>query len=267
MKKQFTITAILIVIITLSACNGFQKLLKSNDYELKYQKANAYFNEGDFDKALLLYEQLLPIFKGMEKGEEVYYKYAQCHYETRDYILAGYYFRRFANTFQNSKFTEEAMFLSSYCYYLDSPKPSLDQETTNQAILEFELFLTRYPQSTRKDTCNILMDDLRKKLQQKSYNNAMLYSDLEYYKAAVVTLKNSLTDFPDSPYKEEILFTIVKNSYIYANNSIENKKAERMQNTIKEYNTFVKNYEQSKYQRDANRYYEKAMEYVNTVKN
>jgi outer membrane protein assembly factor BamD len=246
--KKTQIILILFAIIQFG-CNKetFQKILKNDDYELKYQKAKLYYEEEKYQKALQLYEQLIPYEKGKERGEEVLYYYSMCNYNLKDFILAGYYFRYFSNTYPNSEFNEECLYLSAYCYYLDSPKPTLDQTPTEEAILAFELFLSLYPNSNKLDTCNILIDDLRFKLQEKSYNNSKIYYDLGYYNAASLALENSLADYPDSPFKEELLYYQIKTNYDYASNSIESKQEERYQKAIKKYKSYIKYFPTGKY--------------------
>lgn len=247
------IIALLMLSCVAVSCGEFGKLLKGNDYDLKYTKAFEYYDRGKYDKALQLFEQIMPVYKGMDKGEKVMYYYTLCNYKVKDYYLAGYYFRKFASTYPHSEYTEQAMYLGAYCYYLDSPKPSLDQESTNLAIQEFELFLSKFPETPKKDTCNLLLDKLRWKLQTKSYNNAYLYYKLGYYHAANISLKNSIKDYPDSPYKEDILFYSAKSMYIFADRSVLEKKEERFLEARKDLATYIKAFPSGKYLKDVNK--------------
>ena len=234
----------------LCGCGDFNKLLKSNDYEKKYEKAFEYYDAKKYDRALQLFDQIMPIYKGLEKGEKVMYYYTMCNYLIKDYYSAGYYFRRFAQTYPNSSYNEEAMYMGAYCYYLDSPKSSLDQESTQMAIKEMEVFLSKYPETSKKDSCNMLLDELRLKLQTKSYDNAFLYYKLGYLKAASRSLRNSLDEYPDSPYREEMMYYIAKSLYRYAENSVNEKKFERYQDASVNINTYLKSYPEGKYIRD-----------------
>ena len=102
MIKQLKYFIILFfLVVGVSSCK-YQKLLKSSDNDLKYEKAKEYYEDGDYAKSMGLYEQLIPIFRGTEKGEEVSYYYAHCNYSLKDYEYAGHYFRKFANSFPNS---------------------------------------------------------------------------------------------------------------------------------------------------------------------
>jgi outer membrane protein assembly factor BamD len=90
------------------SCGKYQKLLKSTDNDLKYTKAMAYYEQGDYYRALQLFDQLIPIVRGTEKAELMHYYYANSHYEQGDYVLASYYFKRFARNFPSSTYAEEA---------------------------------------------------------------------------------------------------------------------------------------------------------------
>ncbi|NOZ47666.1 MAG: outer membrane protein assembly factor BamD [Chlorobi bacterium] len=251
-------------IIVITSCSEYQKLLKSSDFDAKYDKAIEYYENNDYYRAQSLLEELLTVYKGTEKAEQAYYYYAYCYYYMDDYLLAGYHFKIFAQTYPNSKYAEECSFLSAYCHYLNSPNYSLDQADTYKAIDAMQLFINKYPESKRIDTCNILIDKLRFKLETKSYNNAKLYFKLGDYKAAITTIKVSLNDFPDSEYREELMFLLLKSNFLLAENSIRNKQAERYQSTLNEYYAFIDEFPDNENIKEAEKIYEQS---INNLKN
>lgn len=257
-KKQTYLNLLLplMLIIIIPSCSDYQKLLKSNDFNLKYEKAVEYYDEEDYYRAQTLFEEVLTIIKGTDKAEKAQYYYTYCMYNQGDYILAGYHFKNFSKTFPNSEHREETDYMSAYCYYMQSPNPSLDQTYTLKAIEEFQLFINRYPQSTRIEESNNYVDKLRDKLESKSFSNAKLYYNLCEYKAAIVSLKTSIKDFPDIDYREEIIFYILKSNFLLAENSINTKKKERYQSTVTEYYALIDEYPQSKYIKEAQKIYD-----------
>jgi len=249
-KEMRKLALILVIALSMVSCSKkitYNKVLKSNDYDLKYQKAFEYYNQKKYMKALDLFEQLAPHERGRERGDEVLFYYAMTNYQIGDYVTAGYYFKNFAYTYPSSEYAEEAMFLGAYCYYLISPIWSLDQETTNDAILQFEMFLSKYPESDLQDSCNHLIDTLRYKLQKKSYMNAKQYYDLEFYNSATIALNNSLKKYPDSPFKEDILYYTALSDYKYAENSVKTKQKERYIKALNDIDLYKKAYPQGKY--------------------
>lgn len=252
---------VLIISLLYSSC-AYNKIKKGEDSAEKYRLGVELYGQEKYGKAIPLLEDIIPVYKGTTKGEEVFYKYAYCNYQLRDYILAGYYFRKFAETYPIGQFTEDARYMSAYCYYLDAPKPSLDQETTMNALQEFRFFISKYPNSEKIPECNSLVNDLRDRLETKSFNNAHLYYDLEYYKSAVIALKNSKLDYPDTDYKEEIYYTIMSAYFLYAKNSIEEKQKERYTDAINAQKDFVQRFPDSKYIKDAEKILKESKEHI-----
>jgi len=251
MIRKRTFFLALLLPLMLSSCSKYQKLLKSTDNENKYVMAMAYYDDGDYYRAIQLFDQLMPFFRGTERAETIAFAYANAHYEQRDYILASYYFRQFAKNFPNSKRAEEAAFMSAYCNYVDSPASSLDQTVTLDAIKDMQLFINQYPKSERVAKANELIDVLRLKLETKAYDIANLYLKMEDYKAAVIGFQNLIKDYPDSKYREIAMFNIAMAYYFYAQSSIEKKQGERFQLCSESVDNFLSNFPDSQYVKDA----------------
>ena len=248
------------IVIVVASCSKHQKLLKSTDNEMKYDKAIEYYEEGDYYRALQLFEQLIPVYRGTNKAEKLYYYYAYAYYHEREYIMASYYFKRFSLNFPSSEFAEEASFMAAYCKYLDSPRYSLDQSVTREAIDAFQLFINRFPFGEKAQEANEYIDELRKKLERKSYNIASLYFKMEDYRAAIVSYNNLLEEYPDTEFKEDVLYKIVNAYYNYAMKSIEEKQQERFENAVKAYYDFVALYPESRYVADVEKMKERIQE-------
>ncbi len=207
--------------------------------------ATLYYENGKYQKAFPLFEELITVFRGTSKAEDVYYYYAYCNYQLGDYMLAGYHFDNFVRTFPRSTRAQDAQFMNAKCYFLDSAEPSLDQASTYKAIDELQLFINKYPESPKVDECNDLMDRLRYKLETKAYNGAKLYYRLGEHKAAIFALRNTLADFPDTRFREELSFMILRSSFLLADNSVAEKKVERFEATLRECDAFMSKFPRS----------------------
>lgn len=247
------IILLLIISVFAFSCSDYNKVAKSTDYEYKYKKAVEYYQTGDYTHANTLFQDLVHIYRGTSRGDELYYYYAKSLFEQQDFVMAGYYFRNIVEQYPRSKHVEEAQFMIGYCYYKDSPNPKLDQELTNKAIDAFQLFKNVFPYSDRVEEANILIDELREKIAYKAYLNARIYFDMEYYKAAIVALSNCLSDFPSSKHREEMRYMLFKAKYVLAVNSVESKKRERLNDASDEYYNFIDEFPDSKYAREVKR--------------
>jgi outer membrane protein assembly factor BamD len=263
LKKIF----ILFIGVTLfTSCSRYQKLLKSTDADAKFAAAVAYFDKKDYFRALPLFEELISVYRGQGRAEKVYYYFAYCNYYLEDYELAAYHFDNFVNTFPRSQYTEECAFLHAYCFYKSSPEFSLDQENTIKAIAKMQIFVNRYPASERVAECNALIDKLRYKLEEKEFSLSRLYYNKGDYKAAITSFKNLLTDYPSTSFKEDAMFYVAKSYYLYALNSIENKKAERLLATVDASNEFLNQFPESKSAKEIRQILESCKNQINKNK-
>jgi outer membrane protein assembly factor BamD len=244
-----------ISILLILSCSHYERILKSTDYEYKYKKALEFYNKKDYTKAIGIFEQIVVVFRGTTKGDSVMYYYAKSYYGDEDYIMAGNYFSEFSENFARSPFVEESDYLIGYCYYLMSPRPSLDQENTRLSIQAFQKFLYKHPESKYIPECKRLIEELNNKFAEKAYLNSKLYFNLGYYKAAIISLRNCLNDYPDNKYREELMFLILRSNYLLAENSIPEKRKERYQSTLDEYYSFAAEFPTSKYNKDIEKIY------------
>ena len=256
-KKQLTLLACVfaLLIITLGSCKSkYEKLRSGNDNAKKYSEALKYYNKKEYTKALGLFDPLVTRYRGQQQAEDLFYYYAYTNYKLRDYTSARYHFKTFAETYPSSARAEECRFMAAYCYYLDSPIFSLDQTNTNSAIDALQLFINLYPKSDRVAEASKLIQNLRDKLEEKSYANSKLYLTISDYQAAVISFGNTLRDYPDTKYAEEINFLTIRAQYEYAEHSREDHQENRYNQTIGYAQQFIDEYPKSKYLKDAKQY-------------
>ncbi|MEA1898525.1 MAG: outer membrane protein assembly factor BamD [Bacteroidota bacterium] len=262
-RKVAINTGLLILAIFLfGACSGYEKLLKNGSIEAKYEGGMQYYEEGNYLRAATLFGQIIPRLKGTTRAEELDYLNAKCHYEMGDYVMAGHYFREFVRTYFTSPRAEEADFMGAYCYYKLNSRVELDQTNTYNAINAFSLFKTKFPNSERIPEADTYIKEMQEKLVEKSYINAKLYYDLEKYKASIVAISNSLMDYPDTKYREELLYLKLRSVYLMATQSVSLKQLERFQDTVDEYYSFIDEFPESNYAREAERIYNESSSFL-----
>ena len=214
-------------------------------------------------KAGTLFDQVANIYRGTTKADTVKYYQAKSYYGQRDYMMAGHYFSELSSIYANSVYLEESDFMVAYCYYKQSPRPQLDQDNTFRAITALQMFMVKYPNSERLNQCQEIIVEMSDKLVEKSFISAKLYYDLGYYKSAIIALRNSLIEYPDTRYREELMFMILKSSYLLADGSIVSKQKERFQATVDEYYSFIGEFPDGPHSREATRMYEDSNNYLN----
>ena len=263
MKMRFLGIGLLVILLITASCGDYNKIVKSTDYEFKYKKAVEYYEDGEYVRSATLFRELVNIYRGTSRADKIYYYYAKSMIGQKDYLMAGHYFKSLVKEFPTSEYVEEAQFMIGYCSYLLSPKPRLDQQVTQQAIDALQLYINLYPYSDRVDEANRLIDELKDKLVYKSYLSAKLYYDFEQYKAAVIALGNCLDKYPESKYREELKFMLLKSKYLLAEKSVVEKQKERYTNALDEYFSFIDEYPDSEHKKEVDKFYEKASDILN----
>jgi outer membrane protein assembly factor BamD len=234
-----------------SGCKSeFEKIRVSGDPNLILKKAFEYYEDKKYQRAQTLFDLVITNLRGTKDAEKAAYQYAYSHYYLKQYLLGAYYFKNFSNTFTSSPLREEAAYMSAYCNYLQSPTYRLDQGASLTAIEEFQIFVNLFPNSTRVEECNGLIDELRRKLEEKSFAEGQLYFDLRQYQSAVISFDNLLKDYPESPDAERVRFLIAKANYLLSENSVVEKKEERYQEAIKRCEEFIAKYPGGKYTKE-----------------
>lgn len=239
-------------------CNGYEKVLKSNDFDAKYELAMKYYNDNSYSKAIQLFENLVMYYRGNDLSEDILWYYAQSLMREDDYFTAAYQFNRFTRQYPYSGRVEEAAFLSAYCKYQESPDYTLDQSQTKDAVTEFERFAEHYPQSPHIPEVNKYLDEMREKLMLKDYEIAVGYYTIEAYHAAYVSLGNFLNLYPESTHREDAMFFQLRSGYEYAINSTEEKIKERLQQVINDFEKFSSSFSKSDYLAEAQNIYTKS---------
>lgn len=250
MKKNIIIA--ILATVVLSSCGQYNKLLKSRDYEYKYEAAKAYYTKGQYNKAATLLNEMALVFKGSDKAEESVYLLGLCYFFQKDYSTAATSFITYYTSYPSGKYAEIARFQAGNSLYLDTPEPRLDQSSTYKAIQELHLYLEEYPNSLRKESAEAMMFELQEKLVEKEYLSAKLYYDLglyggNNYESCVITANNTLLDYPYTKQRENLSILILKAKYQMARFSIEEKKAERYRDAIDECYAFKNEFTNSKH--------------------
>jgi outer membrane protein assembly factor BamD len=270
---------LLISFVFLTSCK-FTRLQKNGDQDEKYSAAIKYFEEKDYYKANILFEEILPTRKGQAGAEKGLFYNAYTYYYGKQYIMAAHNFRDFYETYPRSEYTEECMFMYAKSLYKDSPEYNLDQTNTQDAMVAIQGFANRYTTSKYMDEINKMAEDLTRKLEIKAFENAKLYYNIGsynsiLYKSAVIAFKNFQHDYPASGFTEEASFLKMDAQYKLATGSYEAiirngtkvyLKKDRLYETIEFYHNFIDKYPESKYKKAAELIYESCQDQLKELK-
>ncbi|WP_421805587.1 outer membrane protein assembly factor BamD [Flagellimonas sp.] len=240
------------------SCSEYQKVLKETDVKAKYDMAEKLYNEGDYKRAVRLFEQIAPSYVGKPQGERVMFFFADSYFKNGDYYLSGYQFERFVKSYPRSDKIQEASFLGAKSYYHLSPRYSLDQTETDKALLKLQTFINNYSESEYFEEANAMARELTTKKEKKEIEIAKQFNKLGEFNlpvliSAITAFDNFITDNPGSVYREEALYYRIEATTRLAVNSTEDKKKERLEEALDSYNNLLRYFPETKFKQEADK--------------
>lgn len=241
---------------------GIHKIIKSGDPELIYSEALKYYKNEKWNKAADLFDASQAYYVGNVQEDSIAFFSARSKFKDRNYVDASMQLDEFRRKFGRSIFLEDSEAMLAMCQYYLSPDATRDQTITAEAIISFSEFIERYPNSKRVEAFRELIFELTNRLKKKAYLNAYTYYKVQRYKSAVVALRNALKTYPETPYREEILYLITVSNFRLAHNSIEEKQGERYLNVLDSYYSFINEFPESKHRKELERYTREAKDFL-----
>jgi outer membrane protein assembly factor BamD len=255
---------------------SYNRLIKSTSYALMYTEGLRYFNMtkrgkdynslANMRRAQTLFDLAVrsQAFSGTPQDDSLYFYYGRSYFLSRDFVTSQEIFDQFRRRYTMSPFIEEAEYNFSAGFYFLSPDARRDQSVTVRAIAQITEFLGRYPDTKYKEISEQRLDELRRKLYSKSFENARLYYTVGQYKAAVRALGNAIDEYPQSPYREELMYLATRSAWLLAKNSIQSMMTDRYLAMMDNYYNLISEYPETRYLREVEEMRDEAQAYIET---
>ena len=242
-KERLYVLCTVCFAILAAGCNSVQQVLKSGRPDHMYQTALKHYQNQKWSKAAMLFEAAAPYYSGTMQEDSIAFMTAFCKFKTRDYEVATSMLDDFRRKFGRSVFLEDAEGILALSYFYLAPGPTRDQTMTTQAIVAVNEYLAHYPNSSRSDEFREMDKILTQRLHDKTYLNAYTYYKIGRYKSAIVAL-------------------IVKSGSKLADNSVQDKQADRYLSTLDSYYSFVAEFPESHYLKELDRLAQNAKDFL-----
>lgn len=262
MMKPIIYTAFTIVAALAAGCSPYSKLLKTENYDLQYRTAVEYVATEKYQKALTLFEKVNMHYMGSERADSILYYTGLAHYKMGNFETSAMAFDDFRKRYDRSPFIEDAEYMYAKGFYYSSSEPDRDQSTTIRALSAIGEYISRYPNSEKREALEENITELTQKLHDKAYLNARTYYKIGRYKSAIVALQNAIDDYPTSTHREELMYMMVKSSYEYARNSMETLRRDRYLDMMDFYLTYISEFPDGKYAKELGRLQNNAKNYI-----
>jgi outer membrane protein assembly factor BamD len=256
---------------------NYNRLLKSTEYKLMYTEGLRYFNtmKKDSDrpslanlrKAQTLFATVAQqqALSGTPQEDSLYFYYGASFFRAQDYQASQDIFDNFRRRYGSSRFIERVEYMYASGFYELSPDPKNDQTITVRAISAISEFLGRYPETEHREICEQRLEILRRKLYTKSYENARLYYTIGRYSAAVRALNNAIDEYPQSPFREELMYLATRSAYLYAKNSVASQMTNRYLSMMDNYYNLVSEYPETRHLREVEQMRDEARKHIETT--
>ncbi len=241
---------------------SYNKLLKSTNYALMYTEGLRYFNMkkkgketnsmANMRRAQNLFGKVVEqqAFSGTPQEDSLYYYWGSSYFQARDFITSQDIFDNFRRRFGSSRFIEDVEYKFASGFYYLSPDPKNDQSITIRAMSAISEFLGRYPDTEHRAISEERLEELRRKLYTKSYENARLYYTIGRYNAAVRALNNAIDEYPMSPFREELMYLATRSAYLYARNSVASQMTNRYLSMMDNYYNLISEFPETRHLRE-----------------
>lgn len=194
-------------LILLEGCSSSGKTdINTDDPQTAFSLAKRNYDKEDYLQAIEDFSFIKVKFSGSNIIDKAQYYLAMCYFKREEFVLSAYEFETFVKNYPASSLMVEARYQLGMCYYNLSPKYTLDQTYTRYAIMEFQNFLSLYPNDKLAPKAEQRIQELRSKLAYKLLKSGDLYMTMENYKSAIIYYDLLLEEYFDSDYADDALY-------------------------------------------------------------
>jgi outer membrane protein assembly factor BamD len=225
--KVYLLLCVTLLAFVITGCSGSGlSSINTDDPDKAFAVAKANYDKRDYVQAIEDFSLIKVKFSGTNISDKSQYFLGMSYLNQKEYILAAYEFEYLLKNYGTGQYATDGRFQLAMCYFGLSPKYSLDQMYTYQAITEFKNFLELFPTDKKAPEAEAKIKELRNKLALKEIKSAELYNTMDDYKAATLYYDNIVNEYFDTDYADDALYgkiqmLIIRKKYDDAKKEIE----------------------------------------------
>ena len=226
MKKIYSLSLILFLILSISACKKSDKKesveVTRFSAETLYNKSKKYLDIEVWDNAILHYKHLRNQYPFGRYAEQGSLELAYAYYRTYDMELAISTIERFIKNYPAHEHLDYAYYLKGLIYFESekgmiervNPSDSLDrnQENAKLSFVSFKTFIEKFPKSIYATDAELRMLHIRNQLSAYELQVAKYYMRREAYIAAINRCKSVIETYQKTDSVADCL-AIMSESY------------------------------------------------------
>lgn len=205
MKPTQQLLILLIALLFLPACSGTKATPKSTA-ELYFQKGENQFEKDLYDDAIESWEKVRDTFYSPELSMLAELKIAEAYYVSKRYQEAASTFNSFIAQHPNDFRAASVYYRMGLSYYQMILSPDRDQSRTQNALMSFQEFVTRFPNDPKVQEAKYLIQRCRTRLAEHEVYVGHFYLKRKKYQSAISRLEGIIKTFPEYYYRDEAYF-------------------------------------------------------------
>ena len=200
--SSFSLCALAIFFLTSCGSSDVTKVLTAEE---RFEAGKQHFAEEDYLEAIHEFEIVKLQYGGSAVADDAQFYLGECRLMREEYLLGIEEFQSLVRGMSASVLVPAARYKIGLCYYLLSPRSTLDQQYTLHAIDEFQSFIEYYPADSLVGSADEKIREMNARLAQKDFETAELYKTLEYPGASLYYFNSVLEKYHDSRFAEPAL--------------------------------------------------------------
>lgn len=190
-----------IIVIIFISCrtSDVEKILSPEE---RFEKGLREFTEENYLEAINEFSIITMQYPASAVADDAQFYLGECRFMREEYLLASYEYEALKRNMVASPLVPKAQYKIALCYYMLSPKSQLDQTYSLKAIDEFQVFIEYFPNDSLVADAESKIKELRERLAKKDYETAILYVNMEYFKAATFYFDKVIELYHDTKYAE-----------------------------------------------------------------
>ncbi len=231
---------------TLGACAS-SRAARHQTAQEAYDKGMRAFERRRWDEAVDLFTGVLDYGRtpANEWADDAQLMLARTYVRQGEHILAASEFSRFSEQYRTDPRAPDAEYERALAYASLSPTFELDQTNTERAVTYLQLFLERYPESSRRAEAEAKILELRDKMAHKAFATGRLYERRDLYEAAALSYEQAFAKYPDSQWADDALVGMARSYNAFAARSVRERQPERFQKAVDAARRFAELFSQS----------------------
>jgi outer membrane protein assembly factor BamD len=197
--KTRTIVLFLITCLFFVSCTK-ELNIQDMGFEKSFRTAKNKFGQEKYREALIDLNSIILNYGGQNGIDSAQFLIGKSHYELGEFYSASYEFNRLSDNFPESELIEDSYYYSAECFRELSPRYTLDQKETYNAISKFQLYLDLFPQGKFAEKSNSSIIELREKLARKTFEAGALYLKLDQPRAAKIYFNEVIDNYYDTTF-------------------------------------------------------------------